>query len=133
MVTFCFAVSDPEWMWRWAWGSPAWHQVRRGGDPRTQKGCNESVEQATRFMGVRFNGLRPGEKRYEELITEGEGIVNTHHAKIMVLRGDRVTPCRELHEQIDRLAARAREMDCHGIKEGLQEIVPEYTADFSSC
>ena len=82
---------------------------------------------------VRFIGLRPGEKRYEELITEGEGIVNTHHAKIMVLRGERVTPCRELHERLDALAVTAREMDCRGIKEGLQEIVPEYTADFSSC
>ena len=82
---------------------------------------------------VRFIGLRPGEKRYEELITEGEGIVNTHHSKIMVLRGDRVTPCRELHERLDELAVTARDMDSRGIKEGLQEIVPEYTADFSSC
>lgn len=33
-----------------------------------------------------FTGLRPGEKLYEELITEGEGIVPTRHEKIMVLK-----------------------------------------------
>ena len=35
---------------------------------------------------LEFTGLRPGEKLYEELITEGEGIVPTRHEKIMVLR-----------------------------------------------
>lgn len=82
---------------------------------------------------VRFIGLRPGEKLYEELITEGEGIVNTHHSKIMVLRGERVAPCRELHERLEGLAIKALDMDSRGIKEGLQEIVPEYVADFSVC
>ena len=33
-----------------------------------------------------FTGLREGEKLYEELITQGEGIVSTKHEKIMVLR-----------------------------------------------
>ena len=82
---------------------------------------------------VRFIGLRPGEKRYEELITEGEGIVNTHHSKIMVLRGERVAPCSELHELLEGLAIKALDMDSRGIKEGLQKIVPEYVADFSVC
>ena len=35
---------------------------------------------------LKVTGLRPGEKLYEELITEGEGIVPTHHDKLMVLR-----------------------------------------------
>ncbi len=37
---------------------------------------------------LQYTELRPGEKLYEELITEGEGIVPTRHEKIMVLRGD---------------------------------------------
>ena len=82
---------------------------------------------------VRFIGLRPGEKLYEELITEGEGIVNTHHSKIMVLRGERVAPCSELHELLEGLAIKALDIDSRGIKEGLQKIVPEYVADFSVC
>lgn len=35
---------------------------------------------------IEFTGLRPGEKLYEELITEGEGIVETGHDKIMVVQ-----------------------------------------------
>lgn len=37
---------------------------------------------------IRFDKLRPGEKLYEELITEGEGIVVTSHKKIMVLKSE---------------------------------------------
>jgi len=37
---------------------------------------------------VVFTGLRPGEKLYEELITEDEGVVKTEHEKIMVLRSE---------------------------------------------
>ena len=36
---------------------------------------------------IRIIGLRPGEKLYEELITEGEGIQPTHHEKIKILAG----------------------------------------------
>ncbi len=41
-----------------------------------------------RDIEVVFTGLRPGEKLYEELITNGEGIVATEHEKIMVIRPD---------------------------------------------
>ena len=37
---------------------------------------------------INITGLRPGEKLYEELITEGEGIVPTAHEKLMVLRSN---------------------------------------------
>ncbi len=80
---------------------------------------------------IRFIGLRAGEKLYEELITEGEGIVDTHHEKIMVLRGDKVTSCSVLSNQLELLAQHARELDSKGIKEVLQEIVPEYVPDYS--
>ena len=73
-----------------------------------------------------FTGLRPGEKLYEELITEGEGIVPTHHEKIMVLAPD---PCNNslLPGQIDELIRIADTFDIPAIKAKLQEIVPEYT------
>jgi len=74
---------------------------------------------------IEYVGLRPGEKLYEELITEGEGIVQTPHEKIMVLRG---TPCDPelLNGKIDELDALAREQDAGGIRSMLKEIVPEY-------
>ena len=59
---------------------------------------------------IKYIGLRPGEKLYEELITEGEGIVATGHEKIMVLRGDgREIP--GLQERLARLVGLAADHD----------------------
>ena len=49
-------------------------------------------------------GLRPGEKLFEELITEGEGICETEHGEIMVLKADpqitQITRIRENGEEL---------------------------------
>ena len=74
---------------------------------------------------IRFTGLRPGEKLYEELITEGEGITPTRHEKIRVIRG-RHADCVALDAQIDDLIACAESYDIPAIKSKLQSIVPEY-------
>jgi FlaA1/EpsC-like NDP-sugar epimerase len=80
---------------------------------------------------IKYTGLREGEKLYEELITEGEGIVDTDHEKIMVLRGNKVECC-NLFNGIEQLCEKADEHDSRGIKEILQQIIPEYTPDFES-
>jgi FlaA1/EpsC-like NDP-sugar epimerase len=74
---------------------------------------------------IKFIGLRPGEKLYEELITEGEGIFPTSHEKISVLRKP---PCdlNWLKTKIDELTALAQRQDGIGIKRKLKEILPEY-------
>jgi len=79
-----------------------------------------------RDIKIEFIGLRPGEKLYEELITEGEGIVPTSHEKIMVLKGQN---CDQdvLNKKIDELRELAYEQDGEGIRKLLKEIVPEYT------
>jgi len=56
---------------------------------------------------IKYNGLRPGEKLYEDLITEGENIGPTRHKKVMVLRG---AECELQHlngkvDELDHLAA----------------------------
>jgi len=73
-----------------------------------------------------FTGLRPGEKLYEELITEGEGIVPTRHEKIMVLRSDNCVDPALLSRHLDELIRLADTFDIPAIKAKLQEIVPEY-------
>lgn len=76
---------------------------------------------------IEYIGLRPGEKLYEELVTEGENIVPTRHEKIMVLKGinfDRV----HLNGKIDELVHFTGTQDGEQIKMKLQEIVPEYDA-----
>jgi FlaA1/EpsC-like NDP-sugar epimerase len=74
---------------------------------------------------IEFIGLRPGEKLYEELITEGEGIVATSHDKIMVLQGA-TCDLSLLNGKIDELAALAKKQDRSRIMTKLQDIVPEY-------
>lgn len=85
---------------------------------------------------IKFTGLRPGEKLYEELITEGEGIVRTDHEKILVLKhdgswagmGNQEAFRIWLQEGIRDLTDRADRLDAQGIRAKLKEMVPEYTA-----
>ena len=74
---------------------------------------------------IDYIGLRPGEKLYEELITEGEGIVPTSHEKIMTLRGD-VCSLSQINGKIDKLARMAVEQNAIKIKATLKEIVADY-------
>ncbi|MEA2014745.1 MAG: nucleoside-diphosphate sugar epimerase/dehydratase [Thermodesulfobacteriota bacterium] len=81
-----------------------------------------------RDIPIQFIGLRPGEKLYEELITEGEGIVATEHEKILVLHGNK-NHRDTLNYQIDELLSIAATYDATAIKEKLRKIVPEYAPD----
>ena len=76
-------------------------------------------------IAIEYIGLRPGEKLFEELITEGEGVVPTSHEKIMVLRGVECN-LQLLNGKIDELAKMAEDQDVEKIKAKLQEILPEY-------
>jgi FlaA1/EpsC-like NDP-sugar epimerase len=74
---------------------------------------------------IEYIGLRPGEKLYEELIIEGEGVVPTVHEKIMVLKGrDCNLPI--LNGKIDDLIQISMTQEANKIKAKLKEIVPEY-------
>ncbi len=77
---------------------------------------------------IEYVGLRPGEKLFEELITEGEGIVPTSHEKIMVLRS---LDCNldVLNGNIVELTELSKEQDQIGIKNKLKKIVPEYNPE----
>jgi len=74
---------------------------------------------------IEYVGLRPGEKLFEELITEGENIVPTRHEKIMVLKG---VECdmKQLNAQINELVLFAVEQNKKRLISKLKEIVSEY-------
>ncbi len=74
---------------------------------------------------IKFIGLRPGEKLYEELITADEGIVKTSHEKIMVLK-DKNYVDNSLYIKINELVKYASNYDSESIIKKLKEIVPEY-------
>jgi FlaA1/EpsC-like NDP-sugar epimerase len=80
-----------------------------------------------------FTGLREGEKLYEELITQGEGIVSTMYEKIMVLRSDgwngkhnRSEFTQWLDGALEDLLRIAETHDAHALKAKLSELLPEY-------
>jgi len=75
---------------------------------------------------IEYVGVRPGEKLHEELITEGEGIVPTHHEKIMVLRGSACNLV-SMNGKVDELIRLANDQNGEQIKVMLKSIVPEYT------
>lgn len=79
-----------------------------------------------RDIPIRYIGLRPGEKLYEELMTEGEGIVATTHENIRVIRGNHYD-FRQLNGLIDDLVETADTYNDSAIKDKLKKIVPEYT------
>lgn len=74
---------------------------------------------------IRFTGLRPGEKLYEELLTAAEGVRPTPHEKIQVAAAAVVDRTRLL-AQLETLRAAQRGMDLPGIAAALHNLVPEY-------
>jgi FlaA1/EpsC-like NDP-sugar epimerase len=83
-------------------------------------------------IAIKYTGLREGEKLYEELITDGEGVVETGHEKIMMLRNNNKENYTHLFRGLERLIGKAHEHDSQGIKEIMQEIIPEYKPDYNS-
>jgi len=75
---------------------------------------------------IKYVGLRPGEKLFEELITEGEGIQPTRHEEIMVLQPDECVSLKDLDGHIKTLVNLADSGDADGIRAELKRIVPEY-------
>ncbi|MFP4428624.1 MAG: polysaccharide biosynthesis protein [Desulfovermiculus sp.] len=80
-----------------------------------------------------YTGLRPGEKIFEELITDEEGVVPTRHAKIMVLQRNsreflqhEALDRRGFLRQVDDLVRAATSQDGEHIRRKLREVVPEY-------
>lgn len=100
-----------------------------------------SGKEPGRDIEIIYTGLREGEKLYEELITDGEGIVSTTHEKIMVLRadgqwnrhGDREAFRAWIESELDDLYRIASTHDSAAIKKKLQEILPEYKIQNAPC
>lgn len=81
-------------------------------------------------IDIVITGLRPGEKLFEELLIQGEGIKPTSHEKIKVAAAvpsniDGVTAA------FDDVAALAKVSDIEGIMEFLQSFVPEFKPSYT--
>lgn len=75
---------------------------------------------------VTFTGLRPGEKLYEELLTNKENTLPTHHPKIKVAQAEKIDTLGVL-KRIDRILDSLYSYSADDIVRLIQDIVPEYT------
>jgi FlaA1/EpsC-like NDP-sugar epimerase len=79
-----------------------------------------------RNIEVVFTGMRPGEKLFEELQFESEGLKPTSHEKIRVLDGGRVE-FETVQHWLDELSLAIDTRNISRLVQQLHTIVPEYT------
>ncbi len=75
-----------------------------------------------------YTGLRPGEKLYEELLTNNENTVATHHPKIKIAQVERFNN-EEMISKIDNLLKNLYSLSKQEAVELFREFVPEYTSN----
>ena len=73
---------------------------------------------------IKFTGLRPGEKLFEELNYNTENMVPTEHPKIMRFTGEPL-PFEALRQGLLNVREKAAGMDANQVKLEIQKLVPE--------
>jgi FlaA1/EpsC-like NDP-sugar epimerase len=76
-------------------------------------------------IDIQFTGVRPGEKLFEELRTEGENIEPTVHPKIRIWKCQ-AYPWERVAAAIDELSQLQTTGNHSQIVEAIRRIVPEY-------
>jgi FlaA1/EpsC-like NDP-sugar epimerase len=74
---------------------------------------------------IRFTGLRPGEKLFEEISMDSENILPTYHEKIRIFTGPPIRPS-FVATWINQLNVLIWRRDTSGIQSHLAALVPEY-------
>ena len=84
--------------------------------------------EAGREIEIRYTGLRPGEKLYEELAHNEEITEKTEHPKIWRMRPQKGSEMssEELEQSIQRIIEEAAQGNTAGAKQGIKRLVPEY-------
>lgn len=75
---------------------------------------------------IKFTGLRPGEKLFEELFIPGEQYEKTEHEKILIVKNASHFTPKTLDSLVEALCEAARQNDAPAIAFLLQQLVPEY-------
>ncbi len=74
---------------------------------------------------IEYSGIRPGEKMYEELLTDEESTTATHHAKIFSAKTSGL-PENGFDNMLEELFKRSHDNDGSAIREQLKSIIPTY-------
>lgn len=81
-------------------------------------------------IDIVVTGLRPGEKLFEELLIDGEGVLPTTHNKIHVLAPVHIA-LQPVIDELDRLYESASSESVHELIESLKRLVPEFKPTYS--
>jgi len=81
-------------------------------------------------IDIVVTGLRPGEKLFEELLIDGEGIMPTAHTKIKVLAPVHID-LQPIRDELERLYEAARSDSVLELMESLKRLVPEFKPTYS--
>jgi FlaA1/EpsC-like NDP-sugar epimerase len=79
-----------------------------------------------RDIDIRYTGIRPGEKLFEELFIQGEEYQRTDHVKIFIAASAANVVPLSLGEGMAKLRRAVREADERAIVQVLKTIVPEF-------
>ncbi len=86
-----------------------------------------SGKEPGRDIAITITGLRPGEKRFEELLASAENTLPTHHPRILIGKTREVDAGYVLG-MVDQLIQAGERGDMVACRELLHVIVPEFTA-----
>jgi FlaA1/EpsC-like NDP-sugar epimerase len=81
-------------------------------------------------IDIVVTGLRPGEKLFEELLIDGEGILPTAHNKIRVLTPVHIE-LQPVRDELDRLYEASRSNCVDELMASLKRLVPEFKPAYS--
>lgn len=79
---------------------------------------------------IKYTGLRPGEKLYEELLNDLENTLPTHHSKIMIAKV-RNYDFEQVQKKFGELIKLQKDHDNFEIVRKMKEIVPEFKSQNS--
>ncbi len=79
-------------------------------------------------IDIVYTGIRPGEKLFEELLTEEEGVQASYHEKIFIAPKNGFVDHVRCDQLIGDLLQAAEARDHRAIRSVLQELVPSYHA-----
>lgn len=82
-------------------------------------------------INIKFTGLRPGEKLYEELLNDSENVLPTHHEKIMIAKV-RENNFEDVKVHLEKLFKISKTDKTHSLVRQMKKIVPEYKSKNSS-
>ena len=83
-----------------------------------------------RDIEIKYTGLRPGEKLYEELLNTDENTLPTHHPKILIAKVNSPSFA-YMEAQVQEISRLLTEGNTNCLVSKIKEVIPEYKSNNS--